>query len=96
MTLEASRRDVSLEALRTELGAALSTDPAVLNAARADRSGHVAPEAPLAVVEATTVEQVQATLRFASAHRIPVVPRGAGGRPDFCVWRHRRGARRAC
>jgi glycolate oxidase len=30
------------------------------------------------VVEATTIEQVQATLRYATAHRIPIVPRGAG------------------
>jgi glycolate oxidase len=78
MTLEASRRNISLEALRTELGDALTTDAAVLNAVRADRSGHVSPEPPLAVVEATTVEHVQATMRFASAHGIPVVPRGAG------------------
>jgi glycolate oxidase len=78
MTLEASRRDVSLEALRTELGAALRTDEGTLNAARADRSGHVSPAPPLAVVVATTVEHVQATMRFASTHGIPVVPRGAG------------------
>lgn len=68
----------SLDALRAELGDALRTDPEVRNAARADRSGHVAPEPPLAVVEATSIEQVQATLRFATAHGIPVVPRGAG------------------
>ena len=68
----------SLDALRSELGDALRTDPEVLNAARADKSGHVAPQPPLAVIEATTIPQVQATLRFASAHGIPVVPRGAG------------------
>ena len=33
---------------------------------------------PLAVVRPTSTEQVQAVLRWASAHRIPVVPRGAG------------------
>jgi glycolate oxidase len=33
---------------------------------------------PLAVVRATCTEDVQATLRWASAHRVPVVPRGAG------------------
>jgi glycolate oxidase len=38
------------------------------------------PEAgwPLAVVRATSTEDVQATLRWASAYRVPVVPRGAG------------------
>lgn len=33
---------------------------------------------PLAVVRATSTEDVQATLRWASAGRVPVVPRGAG------------------
>jgi glycolate oxidase len=33
---------------------------------------------PLAVVRATCTADVQATLRWASAHRVPVVPRGAG------------------
>jgi glycolate oxidase len=33
---------------------------------------------PLAVVRATCTEDVQATLRWASEHRVPVVPRGAG------------------
>jgi glycolate oxidase len=33
---------------------------------------------PLAAVRAETAEQVQVTMRWASAHGIPVVPRGAG------------------
>jgi glycolate oxidase len=33
---------------------------------------------PAAVVRATCTEDVQAVLRWASAHRVPVVPRGAG------------------
>src|SRR3954463_6051676 len=70
--------DPRLAALRAELGDALRTDDAALNAARADRSGQVSPSRPLAVIEATTIEQVQATMRFATAHQIPVVPRGAG------------------
>jgi glycolate oxidase len=83
MTMEARPQKAGsdpdrLDTLRAELGDALRMDPEVLNAARADRSGHVAPEPPLAVIEATTIEQVQATLRFATAHGIPVVPRGAG------------------
>lgn len=71
--------DVDLLAtLRAEIGDAVVTDPAVLDRARADKSGHVATGTPLVVVEARTVDDVQATLRFASAHGIPVVPRGAG------------------
>ncbi|KQX06592.1 MULTISPECIES: FAD-binding oxidoreductase [unclassified Leifsonia] len=54
------------------------TDDAVLAAARADRSGFVAAETALAVVYAASIDAVQATLRFASEHSIPVVPRGAG------------------
>ena len=70
--------DHVLAALRAELGDAVRTDEASLDAARADKSGQVSHGRPLAVVEATTVEQVQATMRLATAHRIPVVPRGAG------------------
>ncbi|MDR6970005.1 FAD-linked oxidase C-terminal domain-containing protein [Leifsonia shinshuensis] len=56
----------------------LSTDPALLDAARTDRSGWIATGSPLAIVSARTVEHVQAALRAASEFRIPVVPRGAG------------------
>ena len=70
--------DPRLAELRAELGDAVRTDDASLNAARADRSGQVSTTRPLAVIEATTIEQVQATMRLATAHRIPVVPRGAG------------------
>jgi glycolate oxidase len=45
---------------------------------RADRSGMIAGGAPLAIVNARTIEQVQATMRFATEHGIPVVPRGSG------------------
>lgn len=56
----------------------LRTDPDALEAARADLSGHRASAPPLAVVEATEVEHVQTAMRWASAHGVPVVPRGAG------------------
>jgi glycolate oxidase len=56
----------------------ISTDRDALDAARTDRSGWIADGRPLAVVNATTVEHVQATMRAASEFRIPVVPRGAG------------------
>jgi glycolate oxidase len=67
-----------IEELRAALGDAVSTSEADLDAARADRSGRVSETAPLAVVTARTGEDVQETLRFASRHGIPVVPRGAG------------------
>jgi glycolate oxidase len=78
MTMEAPHPVTALEGLKAELGDAVRTDEAALNEARADKSGHVAAAFPLAVVEARSVADVQATLRFASAHGIPVVPRGAG------------------
>lgn len=64
--------------LRAELGARVDTSPAALDAARADKSGHAAEGIPLAVVRATSVADVQAVLRIASATGTPVVPRGAG------------------
>jgi glycolate oxidase len=56
----------------------LSTDPDHLDSARGDHSGWVAEGRPLAIVNARTVEHVQATMRAASEFRVPVVPRGAG------------------
>lgn len=67
-----------LEELRAELGEALITDPAALDATRADKSGQRSGGAPLAIVEATEVAHVQAALRWANRHGVPVVPRGAG------------------
>lgn len=64
--------------LRVELGDAVVTDPAALEAARSDYSGQRTDSAPIAIVEARTVADVQTALRFAHAHRLPVVPRGAG------------------
>ena len=58
--------------------AALVTDPDIVDPYRRDRAETVAPGVPLAVVRATSVADVQAVMRVASAHRIPVVPRGAG------------------
>jgi glycolate oxidase len=65
-------------ALRRELGDVVSVDPAILRAAQGDRSGHVSSAPPIAVVEARSTADVQSALRIATAHRIPVVPRGAG------------------
>jgi glycolate oxidase len=67
-----------LERLQAELGASVSTDPAQLAGSRVDRSGWVSDGTPLAIVHATSTEQVQATLRIANQTRTPVVTRGAG------------------
>jgi glycolate oxidase len=68
-----------LEELAAVLPAgALVTDPDVMDPYRRDRAETVVPGQPLAVVRATSVEDVQSVLRVASAHRVPVVPRGAG------------------
>ncbi|MRG61393.1 FAD-binding protein [Agromyces sp. CFH 90414] len=67
-----------LARLIDELGDAVSTEASDLRAAREDRSGLVSPATPLAIVRATSVADVQSTLRLASASGTPVVPRGAG------------------
>lgn len=46
--------------------------------ASTDRSGYVSPTVPDAVVRATSVDDVVATMKLASRERIPVVVRGAG------------------
>jgi len=67
-----------LSLLREALGALVDTEPASLEQARADRSGHAADGRPLAVVHAERVEHVQQVMRIATATRTPVVARGAG------------------
>ncbi|WP_306231831.1 FAD-binding oxidoreductase [Agrococcus beijingensis] len=70
---------MSLEALRAALPAhVLVTDPAALEVARADKSGHRSQGPPLAIVAAETVEHVQLAMHWASQHGVPVVPRAAG------------------
>jgi glycolate oxidase len=67
-----------VSALRAALGDAVSVDPGVLAGVREDKSGHRSTAAPLAVVTARGIEDVQTTLRIASEFGVPVVPRGAG------------------
>ncbi|MGN6742457.1 MAG: FAD-binding oxidoreductase, partial [Amnibacterium sp.] len=68
----------ALERLAEQLGEALVTAPGALAGYRTDRSGWTTAETPLAAVRARDTADVQAALRIASAHGIPVVPRGAG------------------
>jgi glycolate oxidase len=53
-------------------------DETRLAAAAVDRSGVRPSGLPLALVRATSVDDVRRTMRLAHEHRIPVVPRGAG------------------
>lgn len=57
---------------------ALTTDPATLETYRRDWTQSQAAGMPLGVVRAQGADDVVATLRWASRHRVPVVPRGAG------------------
>ena len=54
------------------------TDPGVVEPYRWDWSHDVAAGTPLAVVRAQDAAQVQTAVRWAAAHGVPVVPRGAG------------------
>lgn len=76
-TTQTRTADVLLS-LADALGDAVSTDPAALAAARSDQSGHVAASAPLAIVHARSIDDVQAVMRIASTTGTPVVTRGAG------------------
>jgi glycolate oxidase len=68
-----------LSDLRARLSSgALVTDPSVVEGYRRDRADTAVAGQPMALVRAADVRDVQETLRFASAHRLPVVPRGAG------------------
>ena len=65
--------------LAAELGdGVLVTDPDILASYRHDRAMDPAAGTPVAVVRPRNTEQVQAVLRWATAHRVPVVPRGMG------------------
>ncbi|MDM4761591.1 FAD-linked oxidase C-terminal domain-containing protein [Galbitalea sp. SE-J8] len=55
-----------------------STDAADVAGAAGDRSGLLPDGAPRIVVRARSVAEVQATVRFAAEHGIPIVTRGAG------------------
>ncbi len=57
---------------------AVVVDPDVVEAYRRDSADTSVPGWPLALVRATCTADVQEVLRFATRHRVPVVPRGAG------------------
>jgi len=67
-----------LDELRAALGTAVVTDAGTLEALRTDKSGMRSSAAPIALVEARDIADVQIALRWASTHGVAVVPRGAG------------------
>ena len=67
-----------VQLLSQALGDVVSVDAHQLDAARYDKSGHAAPAAPLAVVTARSIDDVQATMRIATETGTAVVTRGAG------------------
>ena len=54
------------------------TDPAITESYRQDRALDPSAGKPMAVVRPLRTEDVQTVLRWATQHRVPVVPRGAG------------------
>lgn len=73
-----------IEELRRELGGCIHTDAPTLEAHAGDKwhASHL----PEAVLLATTATQVSAAMKVATAHRVPVTPRGAGvGYVGGCV-----------
>jgi glycolate oxidase len=68
-----------LDALLAALPAGrVIVDPDVMEGYRRDQTSAVAPGKPRCVVTARTADEVAATVRWASRHRVPVVPRGGG------------------
>ncbi len=57
---------------------AVLTDRDTMSPYRQDWAAATEAGWPIAVVRARSTEDVQATVRWAAAHRVPVVPRGAG------------------
>jgi len=68
-----------IQSLVAELGSDIvTTDPAVMDRYRYDWAHDERAGMPLAVVRAENAEQIQAAVRWAGAHRVGIVPRGAG------------------
>ena len=54
------------------------TDPDIVESYRRDQTAVAAPGRPLCVVAARATDEVAETMRWASKHSVPVVPRGGG------------------
>jgi glycolate oxidase len=67
-----------LDELVRRLGESVVTDPDVVEGYRHDRTLWAAAGAPLALVRPRATDEVQALARWATQHRVALVPRGAG------------------
>jgi glycolate oxidase len=71
--------DALIEAIRADVpGVRLLTDAIDREAYRLDETAYLTAGLPAAIALPTTTAEVSALLRLASAHRVAVVPRGAG------------------
>ena len=70
--------ETALQQLVALLGDAVRTDPVSCENYRFDWSRDPTAGVPLAVVRPSNSSEVQAAIRWAAEHRVPVVPRGAG------------------
>jgi glycolate oxidase len=70
--------DAAVAQLVERLGDSVRTDPVTCENYRFDWARDPAAGTPLAVVRARNAGEVQACVRWAAAHGVPVVPRGAG------------------
>jgi glycolate oxidase len=70
--------DALRQLMRSLPSGAVITDAQVTGGYRRDRADLVAAGRPRAVIRPATAGDVSVTLAWASAHRVPVVPRGAG------------------
>ncbi|ORA54722.1 FAD-binding oxidoreductase [Mycolicibacterium chubuense] len=70
--------DVLAELISALPDGTVVTDPDILESYRYDRAADPGAGTPMAVVRPRRTEEVQAVLRWASAHRVAVVPRGMG------------------
>jgi glycolate oxidase len=69
----------ALDRLATDLPVGtVVTDPDIVASYRQDRAADPTAATPMAVVRPCTTDEVQTVLRWATAHRIAVVPRGMG------------------
>ena len=73
-----------LDLLAAELADRVDTDPASLDAARADKSGHAAAGSPVAIVHAASVADVQATCQQALAQGAELGVDQPGGLLTLC------------
>ena len=78
MTARATSDDIVSRLVESLPEDILVVDPARMEKYRHDWTRYLSAGRPIAVVRAETASQVQTALRWASAHRVPVVPRGAG------------------